>query len=54
MCEIIGRRNQYRNSERVKMDSKVNEIFVIAEAGINHNGSLDLAKQKAAATINGL
>lgn len=27
------------------MDSKVNEIFVIAEAGINHNGSLDLAKQ---------
>lgn len=27
------------------MNSMKNEIYVIAEAGINHNGSLDLAKQ---------
>ena len=26
-------------------DLKLNKVFIIAEAGVNHNGSVDLAKQ---------
>ena len=33
--------------ERLKLeiDLKFNEVFIIAEAGVNHNGSIDLAKK---------
>jgi N,N'-diacetyllegionaminate synthase len=29
----------------LEIDLKFNKVFIIAEAGVNHNGSIDLAKK---------
>ena len=31
---------------------KENKVFIIAEAGVNHNGSLDLAKRLIEIAVN--